>query len=309
MKSFIAKGLPILMIVGGILTLVFGVRYYQSPLARLRRYGVILEQPIAASGPADFLLGWHSDVKSWTEHDDRLDTPLADETTDETSTLHVVRLAGTSTENLILIKPKEWISSVHNAYGVQNQIISLDHPSIAAATILFDKQWTLLERREETAWRVGRALQFLIPKFPKGLVRPGSAWKEHLAWTEIIGGWKIGWQADLQWVLKDFDTCDGAPCAQLSYEASIEPTLLQEAFWSKGANQKIQFAGQARGNALYNVVEKFVISNTMAYSGKAKIHIPQLDAVPDELKSGVSRGEGDGDVVLQFNDKIDVRLP
>jgi hypothetical protein len=309
MKSLIAKGLPLLMILGGILILVFGLRYYQSPLTRLRLYGVILEQPIASSGPANFLLGWHSDVKSWTEHDGRLDTPLADETTDETSTLRVERLHGTSTENLILVKPQEWISTVHNAYGIQNQVIPLNHPSIVAATILLDKQWTLLERQEGSAWRVGRAMQFLIPKFPKGLVRPGSTWTEHLAWQEGIEGWRIGWQADLQWVLKGFDTCYGVPCAQLSYVASLQPTLLQQAPWSKGANPLIGYAGEARGDALYNVAEKFVISNSMTYSGTVRIHIPKLNAIPVELIMGISRGDGDGDVVLQFNDKIDVRLP
>jgi hypothetical protein len=309
MKSFISKGLPALLMAAGILTIVSGLIYYLSPITRLRLYGVTLEQPVASAGPANFLLGWHSDVKSWTEHDGRLDTPLPHETTEETSTLSIERLPGTSTENLVLVKPQEWICRVNSASGEKNQVIPLNHPSIAAATVLLDKQWTLLERREGSAWRMGRALQFLIPKFPKGPLRPGSTWKEHLAWTEGIGDWRVGWQADLQWVLKGFETCYGAPCAQLSYEASLEPSLQQEAVWSKGASHNIRFSGQARGEALYNVAEKYVISNTLIYSGTAKIHIPQLSAVPEDLRVGAFSSDDDGDVVLQFNDKIDVRLP
>jgi len=309
MKSLTKKALPILLMIAGILTIVVGLAYHRSPMTRLRLYGVTLEEPVASSGPANFLLGWRSHVKSWTEHAEHLDTPLADETMDETSTLLVQRLPGTSTENVVQVKPKEWIRSVKNASGFTNQVIPLNHPSIATATLLFDKQWTLLERREGAAWRTGRALQFLIPKFPKGLVRPGSTWKEHLEWTEVMSDWRLGWRADLQWVLKDFDTCYGDPCAQLAYSASIEPVLLQEPFWSKGASRDIRFSGQAHGEALYNVKEKFVISNTLTYSGTAKIHIPRLEAVPENVRVGASMVSSDGDVVLQFDDKIDVRLP
>lgn len=293
----------------GTLILVVGLIYYLAPITRLRLYGVTLEQPVAASGPANFLVGWRSHVKSWTEYNGRLDTPMADDTTDETSTLFVERLPGTPTENMIQVKPKEWIRSVKNASGFANQIIPLNHPSIATATILLDKQWTLLERREGAAWRIGRALEFLIPKFPKGPVRPGSTWKEHLEWTEVTSDWKLGWQADLQWVLKGFEPCYGVPCAQLAYDATLQPVLLQEASWSKGASRDIHFAGTAHGEALYNTTQKFVISNTLTYSGKIKIHIPNLEEVPEELRVGAPPINSDGDVVLQLDDKIDIRLP
>jgi len=293
----------------GLVTIIAGLSYYLSPMTRLRLYGVILEQRLASTGPVNFLVGWHAQAKTWTEHDGQLDTPLADEHTDETSTLRVERLPGTPTENVLLVKPVEWIRSLKTSAGFSTQVIALNHPSLAPVTVMMDKQWTVLERREGGAWRIGRALEFLIPKFPKGPVRPGSSWMDHLEWSEVAGDWKFRWLAECQWTVNGYTPCYESNCVQLAYNATLTPVLLQEAYWSKGAGRDIRYSGQAHGEALYRIADQLLIANSLAYSGTVRIHIPHLEDVPEELRVGNLPATSEGEVVLRFDDKIDVRLP
>jgi hypothetical protein len=308
--SVLRKGVvPAVFVLGGMGVIVFGLIYYLSPVTRLRLYGTTLDQRVALSGAVDYLLGCHSHVKSWTEHAGTLDTPLADETTEEVGTLRVERWRGATPENSLQVIPKEWIRSLKNASGFANQMIPLNHPSIGMVTVLLDQQNTLLERREGAAWRSGKAAQFLVPKFPKGVMRRGNHWKEPLQWRETTNDWTIGWEADLVWVLKDFEMRDGHPCALLTYDASLHPTLLQPAFWAKAVGQDLRFTGQAHGEALFNVKEKTLISNTLTYEGSVRIPVNNLEDVPEELRVGIAPVHAAGDVVLQFEDTVNLRLP
>jgi hypothetical protein len=296
-------------IAAGLLIMGLGWLHYFSPTTRLELYGVKLENRVALLGPTRYLLGWHAQVESWTEQDGRLDTPLVNETRDEISTLSIERQRGTPATDILLVKPQEWILSLKNADGFKNETLSLNHPSIAQGTVLLDKQGTLLERQRTSAWRVDRALQFIFPKFPKGALRPGETWTEHVEWTEPISEWKIGWQADIHWTLKNYDLLYEKPCAHLIYEAELTPSMVQNASWAGQTSQAIHFEGQASGEALYDVRDKFLISNTFSYAGILKIRVPNLANVPDELRVGIAPAPSQGDVLLKINDKMDARLP
>jgi hypothetical protein len=119
----------------------------------------------------------------------------------------------------------------------------------------------------------------------------------------------LEWHGSLRWALKDFETCYDRPCVRLVYEAELHPELRQEPFWAKGAGRDIPFTGQGRGEALFNLINKSLISNTFSYEGTLKIHIPHLENVPEELRVGVPVASSEGDVFLKVNDKMDLRLP
>jgi len=309
MKTFRRTLMASLFIVSGILVIVFGLAYYLSPITRLELYGTKLEHMVGFNGPVNYLIGWHSQSHSWSEVNGHMDTPLGDDSTDEISTIRVERLPGTPTEIKLIFRPVEWVRSIKDKSGFISQTIPLNHPSIAPVTLLLDKQGTLLERSAGSVWRLEGAVQFMIPKFPKGSMKRGSRWQEHLEWTETSDGWKFGWKADLQWTVQGFKTCYGDPCAQLAYEATIQPSLLQEVFWSQGADRDIHFTGQAHGEALYNIKQKFLISNTLDYQGKIAIHVHNLKEIPESLRIGALPVANEGDIVLQIENKIDVRLP
>jgi len=309
MSAFRQKILSVLLILIGLSIGLFGLLYYLSPVTRLELYGTTFDHKVALSKPTSYLWGWQAHVKSWTERNGQLDTPLADETADEVSTLLIDRQPGTITQNVLVVKPQEWIRSLKSAGEFKNQTIPTNHPSIAPGKIVLDKEGTLLERNAGAAWRTGRSLQFLIPKFPKGPLRRGSTWTESLEWTETINDWTIGWEGELRWAVKDFETFDDHPCAKLDYEAALKPSLRQEAFWAKGSGRDIQFSGQAHGEAIFNVREKSLVSNTFTYAGTLKIHIPSLENVPEERRVGFTISHSEGDVLLQVNDKMDLRLP
>ena len=309
MNSWRHKILPSFLILIGVSVAIFGCLHYLSPVTRLELYGTTLDHKVALPKPAIYLWGWQAHVKSWTERDGRLDTPLTDESEEEVSTLLIDRQRGTITQNVLLVKPQEWIQSLKRTEEFKNQTIPPSHPSIAAGRIILDKEGTLLERNAGAAWRTGRTLQFLFPKFPKGTLHRGSTWTESLEWTETIDDWTIGWEGDLRWAVKDFEMFDERPCARLVYEAAMKPVLRQEAFWAKASNREIAFTGQARGEAVFNVPDKSLVSNTFTYEGTLKIQIPNLEDVPEEHRVGSPISPNAGEIFLQVKDKMDLRLP
>ena len=309
MSALGQKILAAFLILIGLSIGIFGLLYYLSPVTRLELYGTRLDHKVALARPTNYLWGWQAHVKSWTERDGQMDTPLADETMEEVSTFRIDRQPGTMTQNVLVVKPQEWISSLESAGDFKNQTIPSTHPSIAPGRIILDKQGTLLERSAGAAWRTARALQFLFPRFPKGFLRRGNTWTEPLEWTETINDWTLGWKGDLRWSVKDFETLNDQPCARLVYEAALSPSLLKEVFWAKGSSRDVQYSGKNHGEAIFNVQEKSMVSNTFAYEGTLKIHIPNLENVPEALRVGAPITHSEGDVVLQVNDKMDLRLP
>ncbi len=290
--------------------------YYFSPMTRLELYGVRLFHHVATKAPATFLFGWESVLESRTEQGGRMDTPLINATMNEVSSLLVERERGASAQDILHVQPKEWIKSIKNALDFKNETVPLNHPSIAEGRVRVDKQGTLIERagdgpgiHEVPFWRMSRALQFLFPAFPKGSLRKEATWTDHVEWTDTISEWRIGWKADLRWVVKDFEIVYEKPCARLVYEATLTPRILQEPVWVGGAGKTIQYNVQGSGEVLYSIKEKSLISNTFDYTGTLMIPIPDLELVPDTQRVGDVLIMGKGDVVLKFKNKLDVRLP
>ncbi len=293
----------------GIAVMAIGLTYYLSPMTRLALYGVRLSYRFAYRGPSSYLVGWQSTLESWTEREASVDTSLAKEKVEEVSTLLIEKLPGTSVQNLLRVSPKEWILARTNAVGVQNQMIPITHPSIAPSKILLDKQGTLLERQTATAWRTHRALQFLVPGFPKGTQRRGSTWTDHLEWVDSLNDWKIRWQADVHCVLQDFEERYDKPSVHILYEAVLVPTIVEEAYWAKGMTRPMSFSGKATGEAYYSVSEKTITSNTFSYGGIARIPIMDLERVPEDLRVGVPLVPGPGTVILKFENSVNVQIP
>src|SRR5262245_6997260 len=120
----------IVFIAVGIGIMLFASMYYFSPMVRLALYGARLDHRVAMRRPESLLVCWHSRQESWTEYEGRLDTPLTNETLDEVSTIAIERNRGTATQNVLSIKPREWIRSIKNNAGFKNQTIPLNHPSL-----------------------------------------------------------------------------------------------------------------------------------------------------------------------------------
>jgi hypothetical protein len=307
--SYVARKSHILLVIAGLAVILYGVSYYTSPQLRLKLNGVRLQHGALTGGPTLYLVGTHSETKSWAYRGDTMDTPLADNELNETGTVVVESRLGPQTGHTFSIKAKEWVKMMKSGETTNNQTVPLNHPSIAPASLILDSQGSILERRNASSIRVGRAIDFIFPLFPKGTQHQGSSWTEHLSWEDTIGEWQIGWEADLVWQLKDFEMCDQVACTKLLYQATLHPHIVRPAAWADKKVHEITFEGQSNGEALYNTRDKVLIGNSLQYSGKLSIQIPNLESVPEEERVGATVTEDPGTIVIQFSNKFDIQKP
>jgi hypothetical protein len=300
---------PLLLILLGVFTITAGAAYYLSPLTRLKLYGVRLDYQGTRKGPTQYLVAFHSDVDSWTERENHLDTPLFKRKVDELGTVLVQRTPGPATHGQATVRTMEWIQIAKTGDTNINKSIPPGHPSIAQAAVALDRQGSLVDRPNTPSLRMGRALQYLFPRFPKGIQRPGSSWTESIIWVEMISEWKIRWQAELRWTLQGFEKRGGAWCVTLAYDGQLVPELQETPAWAKGAAGTVLFSGKGVGEALYLPQEKRLISNTFSYSGNLEIPITSLELIPWEERVGVPLSAGPGVVILRFANKTDIRQP
>jgi hypothetical protein len=170
-----------------------------------------------------------------------------------------------------------------------------------------DAQGTLVERQSNDRLRMGRALPLLFPRFPKGVQREGASWEEPVEWNALVGEWRVAWRALLKWRVEGFSACDAGLCADLSFEATLTPTLLEAPAWARGQTESVAFKGRGSGRAVYDVRRQLLLSNSFAYSGLVTIGVRRLEEIPWDQRVGSRAAGGPGSILLQIEDKADLR--
>src|SRR5437879_4395814 len=168
-----------------------------------------------------------------------MDTPLISNDLSETGTLSVASSASPPSGSTVQVIAKEWVKMAKVGNAAVNETIPANHPSLSPGSVVLDAQGHVLERRNASSNRVGRAMNYIFPVFPKGILRPGSTWTDKLAWEEGLGEWQIGWDADLVWELTGFENCYGTTCAKLIYKANLHPHIVKPAPWTHKKVSKV----------------------------------------------------------------------
>ncbi|MFA5975453.1 MAG: hypothetical protein WC859_04730 [Elusimicrobiota bacterium] len=297
----------LLLFLLGIAGIMTGVRYYSSRHSRPPLQSTRFEHPAGLHQALTYVVGTQSKSHSWAEHNGVMDTPLPDANSQETGSVSVKAALPNGVNSTLVIRPQEWIRFVRIAETAQQQTIPKNHPSLAPAKIVMDPQRTLLERLGTDALRVGRVSNLIFPRFPKEALRPGNGWTETVQWAELLGEWTVFWRADLSWTFQKYDLCFNLPCARLTYQARLTPQLVGIPAWANTQTGPPAFVGQARGEALFDLKNKCVLSNQFGYSGKLSIPIKSLERIPWELRVGNPLTAEPGHIVIQFDEKIDAR--
>jgi hypothetical protein len=281
--------------------------YYTSPVNRLTRSGITLAYKPLSQKPNEFLVGLRTTTNSWAYRGETMDTPLRSNELSETGTLSVASSAKPSSGRTFRVASNEWVKMSKAGDTAFNQAIQSNDPSLAPGSVVLDPQGELLERSIASSNRIGRAMTYIFPAFPKRTLLPGSTWTEKVAWEEGIDDWQIGWDADLAWKLTGFEDCAGTTCAKLNYSGTLHPHIIKPAPWTHIKVADVAFDGRLEGAALYNTRDQVLIANTQSYSGKLNIPVPNLAKIPDEERIGAYVPEEPGSVVIQVSNKFDVR--
>lgn len=284
-----------------------GIRFLFSPTLWFHLSGSRLEYAFSEKKPSRYFMGFTMNVKSWSERQGRLDTPLEEFKVDEIGNVVLERKkAAAKAKTPVNLRVQEWIQIVRDAGGSRSRSIPLNHPSLAGARLLLDKRGALLERRASLSPRLGKGFPFLAPKFPKGRIRRGRSWPESIEWIEMLGDWKLRWTGTLRWRLDDVEPCGRNTCARLTYQASLRPQLWSAPSWATGAVRRIEPQITSEGVALFDARQGRLVSNTFSYDGLLRIPITDLGRIPWELRIG-RRVRVPGDILIRFQNKIDIR--
>lgn len=295
-----------------VILLAAGIGWYKShssPLKKLRSHGAALNHQVPGPTPLRYLVGWHSEIKSWSEQNGQLDTPLGDNEVDETGTLVVENQVSSKAVQTVGVRPDEWIQSLKTPEGMQTYNIPFTHPSLSSGSIILDSQGTVVQRQNPLSLRLGRCLSFLMPMWPKGNHRIDEPWSEPIEWVEIIGEWKIFWKAQLHWTLKDFEPCANTHCAHLLYQAELSPQLWAAPSWAQGNVRSARFSGEGQGEVYFDPDTGRLISNLFSYEGTLILPITNLELIPIEVRVGRPLASGPGDIRIQFKNKLELRKP
>jgi len=307
MKAFFHHTGPWLLIGGGLILLCFGMVYYSSPIVRLKLNGVHLDNRTAQTGPVTYLAGNEVNTQGWAYRGEEMDTPLKNQKVTETGTVSVELASGDDTHRILRVRVKEWIKIAEVGDRNIQQVIPMNHPSIAPSTVILDRQGTVVDRQQAETVRTGRLTDFLFPRFPKGSERIGDSWTEPLTWMETVGEWKVRWEGNIQWTLEGFEPCYENLCARLTYQVKMDPQQLMPPEWAAKISGSPSFEGQGHGEALYEVKEKVLLSNTFSYGGDLSIPLSNLGDIPWDQRVGDHAPSEAGTVLLRFTDKFDIR--
>jgi hypothetical protein len=269
-------------VVAAIIGLGVAAALYATPSQRLKIFGSPLLYRIPPNTSLGYFITFGTTVKSWSERDGRLDTPLESFQKDEVGTVKLS--AGSLQKNLrVQLKPQEWIV---NQAGMVVQNIPLSHPSLKVSQIVLDSQGKIVSRETNPSARLGRVLPFLMPRWPGKAQRVGRQWVEPVEWVESVGDWKILWKGRLQWKIAGFEEQDRRLCARLTYTAQVTPTLRDSPAWAKGAVRGVNYKGTSTGYAYFDVKKRQMYSNVFMQDGTLTIPISNIYRIPPELRVG-----------------------
>lgn len=281
--------------------------YVLSPHTQHRLTGTRLEHHFSAKTPATYLVGFHTESKNWSERQGQLDTPLENIQSDETGSVKIEVIARSRKTKTIKVHAREWINTEQTSHGRVTTTIVSTHPSLKAATVTLDKGGFVMERQNPLSLRLGRCLDFVLPRWPKGRHRRGDRWNEPVEWVEALGSWKIFWKGEFHWTLEDYETYDQVACAHLSYRAELTPHVWAAPPWAQGGIQGIRFSGQGKGDAYFDHKVSRLFANTFSYEGTLTLPITNVGRIPRKQRIGRKVAEVPGDIMIQFKNKVEIR--
>jgi len=311
--SLFRRSRPVLLIGAGLIVFWVTVSFLFSPALWYHLLGKKLSYVFPAGESSAFMVGMTEKIRSWSERDGRLDTPLEEFQVEELGNVFFEpeKLA-VKNKAFVRLRVKEWIQIVHDASQPPNNgiplshTIPLSHPSLADARLVFDRKGFLTERRAPATVRTGKVIPFLTPAFPAHRLRRGEIWSERVEWTDLFNDWKIRWAGTLHWTVGELEPCSEGNCIRLTYQAEVRPQLWSAPGWANKAVRHIEPQVSTEGVALFDAAHKRLASNTFSYDGILHIPIQDLGRIPRELRVGRRVKKAPGDIVIRFENKIDL---
>jgi hypothetical protein len=311
--SLLKRSRPILLIGAGLIVFWAMVSFLFSPALWYHLMGKKLSYAFPAGGASAFRVGVTEKIRSWSERDGRLDTPLEEFQVEELGNVFFEPEKNPAkNQTSVRLRVKEWIQIVHDAKrpstsGIPlSRTIPLNHPSLADAHLVLDKKGFLVERRAPATLRTGKVLSFLTPAFPARRMRRGETWTERVGWTDIFNDWKIHWAGTLRWTAGELEPCGEGNCIRLTYQAEVQPQLWSSPAWAAKAVRSIEPQISTEGVALFDAAHKRLASNTFSYDGILHIPIRDLGRIPRELRVGRRVKKTPGKIVIRFENKLDL---
>src|SRR5579871_3821123 len=196
--SLLKRSKKALFIVAGVVALWMIMSFLFSASLWYHLFGKKFVYAFPVKAPVTYLIGMKQSVKSWSERQGRLDTPMEEFKTDEIGNILVEKKkTAAKSPQTVWVIAKEWIQILNDRAGSASHAIPKNHPSVAGARLVFDRKGSLLERHCVLSPRLAKSLPFLIPKFPKGSLRHGRTWNEPVEWLDAYNDWKILWSGTL----------------------------------------------------------------------------------------------------------------
>lgn len=257
--------------------------------------------------PTRYLVGYHTTIKSWSERQGQLDTPLDDFKIDEVG--NVIVQSETKTKKgpqTLSLRAEEWIQMSEGSSSVSRPI-PLNHPSLAPGTVLLDAKRRVAERRITATPRLAKGAAFILPSFPIGGTRAGRQFKQIVDWVELLGDWKVRWTGQLLWTVKGQAACGPNACTHLTYQATISPELWNVPDWARGQVGHPRFEGTAQGDVLFDAGNRRIFAHNFSADGTFRVPLNDLSRIPSELRVGRRVPEFPGVIVMQLHNQIDVR--
>lgn len=311
--SFLRKLRPALLAVGGLIAFWITISFLFSPGLWYHLMGKKLRYSFSPGEPSLYMVGMTEKIRSWSERGGRLDTPLEEVQVEELGNVFFEPEKGTGNpQTAVHLRVKEWIQIINDARRPSNSgvplshTIPLNHPSLADIHLALDKKGYMLDHLASQSIRTGKAAAFLTPVFPDHRIRRGQSWKERVEWTDIYNDWKIHWAGVLHWSAGEVAPCSEGNCVRLTYQAEIQPQLWASPAWAAKAVRYIEPQISTEGVALFDAAHKRLASNTFSYDGILHIPIQDLGRIPSELRVGRRVKKTPGEIVIRFENKIDL---
>jgi hypothetical protein len=304
---------PVFLIGAGLIAGGMTIRFLVRPALWYHLLGKKLSYAFPENDSLAFRVGMTEKIRSWSERDGRLDTPLEEFQVEELGNVFLAPEKSSAKDLAAArLRVKEWIQVVHDARrpagsGMSlSHTIPLNHPSLADAHLTLDKKGFLMERPSSGALRTGKAAVFLAPLFPTHRLRRGEEWTERIEWTDIFNDWKIHWAGTRRWAVGELEPCDGGNCLRLTYQADVQPQLWASPGWAAKAGRQIEPQMSAEGVVLFDAAHQRLASSTFSYDGILRIPTQDLGRIPRELRVGRRVKKTPGDIVIRFENIIDL---
>jgi hypothetical protein len=300
-------GLASAIIFLGVLTI-----FYLSPTNRLQMFGGRFRYSFPAKKRPDYLVMTHLDLKSWSERQSRLDTPLGTQEKNEIGHIVITPAPAKSKKRWVLLQARDWII---NQSGVISQTLPMSHPSLAGISkATFDKSGVLIDFPDNYSSRLGRLSKLVIPQFPTESVRPGDQWDESVEWVQAIDDWKVLWKGQLHWESRGLSSREGKSCMELAYRAEMTPHLWETPAWARGAVHGLHFSGTSTGRACFDTRAHQLLSNDLATEGALRMELKDIYRIPIEMRVGREprrrwghrASAAPGTLILDIHEKLDV---